>query len=61
MVAIKKKGPLLSEYIYSLFGTCVNSNKLKFKNVVLESPWILRQKKCTNRVYLSKGGGLNVM
>ena len=38
MVAIKKKGPLLSEYFYSLFGTCVSGNKLKFKNVVLESP-----------------------
>ena len=27
MVVIKKKGPLLSEYFYSLFGTCVKSNK----------------------------------
>ena len=27
MVASKKKGPGLSEYFYSLFGTCVKSKK----------------------------------
>ena len=42
MAALKNKSPLLSEYIHSLFGTCVKSSKLirslKFKIVVLESP-----------------------
>ena len=40
-IFIKKWLPFLSEYFYSLFGTCVESNKiirsLKLKNAVLES------------------------
>ena len=51
MVASKKKGPWLSEYFYSLFGTCVKSKKRGHWNLKmgsLKSPWILQQKKCTN-------------